>query len=77
MARAGAAPDSGLRFPLVSKSGTNQLGKRVHYYLNYSADPAELTYANKDGVSLLPGTPARRGDTLKLAPWDVAIIEEQ
>ena len=42
--KAGVAYDSALAFPLISKSGVNQLGKRVHYYLNYSASPAEVKY---------------------------------
>ncbi|CAN7533528.1 beta-galactosidase [Pseudoduganella sp. LjRoot289] len=75
--KAGVARDSALSFPLISKSGVNQLGKRVHYYLNYSAAPAELSYANKDGVSLLSNAPAPQGALLKLEPWGVAIIEER
>ena len=77
--KAGVAYDSALAFPLISKSGVNQLGKRVHYYLNYSASPAEVKYTKQDGVSLLAPSqpPARRGDTLKLEPWGVAIVEER
>ena len=68
--------DDQLQFPLISKTGVNQLGKRLHYYFNYSAKAQELLYARKDGVSLLTGDPIRNGAPVKLGPWDVVIVEE-
>ena len=68
--------DDQLQFPLISKTGVNQLGKRLHYYFNYSAKAQEIRYARKDGVSLLTGEPVKNGALVKLEPWGVVIVEE-
>jgi beta-galactosidase len=68
--------DGQLKFPLVTKTGVNQLGKRIHYYLNYSAKALEVSYAKKDGMSLLTASPVKQSELLKLEPWGVMIVEE-
>ncbi len=57
--------------------GINRLGKQVHYYFNYSGSEVHAPYAYGAGKSLLSEKPLAKGDTLTLAPWDLAIIEEQ
>ena len=59
------------------KDGVNELGKRVHYYLNYSSDPQAFNYSHAAGVNLLSGKPAAPSQSIALEPWDLAIIEEQ
>ncbi len=59
------------------KDGVNGLGKRVHYYLNYSSDPQAFNYGHAAGVDLLSGKPAAPSQSITLEPWDLAIIEEQ
>jgi len=54
----------------------NRLGKRLHYYLNYSAAEVKLPYAYAAGTNLFNGKPLVKGDVFALAPWDLAIIEE-
>jgi beta-galactosidase len=44
--------------------GVNRLGKRLHYYFNYSAN-------------LLDGKGVAKGATMTLGPWDLAIVEEK
>ncbi len=56
--------------------GVNRLGKRLHYYFNYSGAEVKLTYAYTSGTNLLDGKPVAKSGEFTLAPWDLAIIEE-
>jgi beta-galactosidase len=56
--------------------GVNRLGKRLHYYFNYSSDPVEADYAYGAGSNLLDGKAIAHGSKLTLVPWNLAIIEE-
>ncbi len=56
--------------------GVNRLGKRLHYYFNYSAAEVKAPYTYGAGTNLLDGKSVSRGQDLALAPWDLAIIEE-
>jgi beta-galactosidase len=64
-------------FPLITKQGTNEQGKKVHYLFNYSAKPGQLTYPFANGTELLQGGPVTKNSVLDIAPWGVKIIEEQ
>ena len=68
--------DQDLPGPLRVKHGINRAGKRIHYYLNYSGAPANFTYAYAAGRDLLTGRAVARGSSVSLAPWDLAILEE-
>ncbi len=57
--------------------GVNRLGKQVHYFFNYSSAEVHAPYAYGAGKNLLNEKPVAKGATLALAPWDLAIIEEQ
>jgi len=65
-----------LHWPLVTKSGVNDAGKKVHYYYNYSSQRSSLTYPHKAGSELTAGKSVASGASLEIAPWDVLIIEE-
>jgi beta-galactosidase len=56
--------------------GVNRLGKRLHYYFNYSGAEVKLTYDYASGTNLLDGEPIAHAGSFTLAPWDLAIIEE-
>ena len=58
------------------KHGINRAGKRIHYYLNYSGASANFTYAYAASRDLLTGHAIGRGSSVSLAPWDLAILEE-
>jgi len=57
--------------------GVNRMGKRVHYYFNYSATEAKASYAFGGGTNLLNGMAIKKSGDVTLGPWDLAIIEEQ
>jgi len=59
-----------------AQHGVNQMGKRVHYYFNYSGEEAKASYGYGAGTSLLDGKAVTKGTQLTLAPWDLAIVEE-
>ncbi len=70
-------PDQQLPSAVHVQHGINRLGKRLHYYFNYSAAEVKLNYAYGTGTNLLDGKPIVNAAQLTLAPWDLAIIEEQ
>ena len=69
--------DQDLKFPLVTKTGTNQQGKTIRYYFNYSATPQSFTYPHKAGKELLTGTAVTQNNKFDLGAWGIKIIEEQ
>jgi beta-galactosidase len=70
-------PDQQLPAAVHVQHGTNRLGKWLHYYFNYSGTEAKVNYAYSAGTSLLDGKSVAKATQLTLAPWDLAIIEEQ
>ena len=72
-----AGPDQQLPAAVHTQHGVNRMGKRIHYYFNYSASEVEAPYSYAAGTNLLDGKPAAKGSQISLAPWDLAIIEEQ
>ena len=68
--------DQQIKFPLITKSGTNQNNKAVHYYFNYSAVSSSLKYPYSDGKELLSGETISKNAAVKIEPWGVKIVEE-
>jgi len=76
VARAGVVPSvPGVHFPLIVRGGTLKNGHTVRYVLNYSAVPQHMA-APAAGTELLHERKVKRGESIDLAAWDVAIIEE-
>ena len=76
----GALTDAGVQipgqaFPVILRGGVNDFGRRVTFCLNYSAD-ARQVQACMTGRELLGGRAVAQGETLTLAPWGLAILEE-
>jgi beta-galactosidase len=71
-----AGPDQQLPAAVHVQHGVNRLGKRVHYYFNYSGAEVKVPYPYSAGTNLLDGKRLTNGDVLALAPWDLEIIEE-
>jgi len=69
--------DQELSFPLITRSGINEHGKRVHYYFNYSDNPGSIVYPYQHGRELLTDTRVNRGQVKHIDSWGVLIIEEQ
>ena len=70
-------PDQALPTPVRVKHGVNFMGKKVHYYLNYSSGEQTAPYNYGPGTELTAGTAVGDSQTLKLEPWGVAIVEEK
>jgi beta-galactosidase len=56
--------------------GVNRLGRRLHYYFNYSSAEAKAPYPYASGTNLLDGKLIPNAAVFTLAPWDLAIVEE-
>jgi beta-galactosidase len=70
-------PDQTLPASVRVKHGVNRKGKTLHYFLNYSSDSQVSTYSYGGGTDLLTGAGVAKGQSLKLKPWDAAIVEEK
>jgi beta-galactosidase len=70
-------PDQDLPEAVTVRHGTGNSGKILHFYLNYSGEAQKFAYAYGDGDEMLSDGPVGKGQTLTLAPWDVAIVEER
>jgi beta-galactosidase len=69
-------PDHQFRWPVIAKSGTNDLGREVHIYYNYSSLEKQIDYPHPSGMELVTEKQIRNGETVMIKPWDVLIIEE-
>lgn len=65
-----------LYYPVICKEGTNDFGKKVSYYFNYSSDDKTFIYEGKDGENLLTGENVKGNSEMTLSPWDFVVIEE-
>jgi beta-galactosidase len=72
-----AGPDQQLPAAIHVRHGVNRLGKRVHYYFNYSSEQKSFAYSYGSGKDLLTGTSTAHGQPVTLRSWDVAIMEEE
>ncbi len=71
-----ASPDQQLPTSVHAQHGINRLGKRVHYYFNYSGVSVDVPYEYSPGVNLLTGQKTNEEQKITLPAWDLAIIEE-
>jgi beta-galactosidase len=69
-------PDQDLPSAVHAQHGVNKMGRRIHYYFNYSAANVEARYAYAAGTDLLTGKSMASGAQFALGPWDLAIVEE-
>jgi beta-galactosidase len=69
-------PQNDYRFPIVFRSGKNQLGKQLHYIFNFSGENKEVNYPFPAGKELISGRAVNKSEALTLKAWDVVIIEE-
>jgi beta-galactosidase len=68
--------DRQITYPLVMKYGTNDQGKTIRYYFNYSNEEQSFVYKYSKGTDLLTDRTLKNGDRIILKPWDVLILEE-
>jgi beta-galactosidase len=69
-------PDQQLPASVRVKHGIGRDGQNLHYYLNYSGQPATLTYTYPTGTDLLTGHSLTPGQQTTLAAWDLIIVKE-
>ncbi|MEO6232640.1 MAG: beta-galactosidase trimerization domain-containing protein, partial [Ferruginibacter sp.] len=72
----GLVDDKQIVYPVVARSGINDQGKTIRYYLNYSDKEQSAIYNFDKGTDLLTNKALKKGDSLSLKPWDVLIVEE-
>jgi beta-galactosidase len=65
-----------LSFPLIVRKGTNEKGKTIRYYLNFSASPLNIIYNHKKAKELFSGKTVGNGDSFTINAWELAIFEE-
>jgi beta-galactosidase len=61
---------------LRTRTGVNRFQHKVHYYFNYAGAELSFSYPYKAGTDLLSNRRVAPADKLTLAPWDLAIVEE-
>mgnify|MGYP000375797144 FL=1 len=66
---------SGYGYPVIVREGTNDLGKTVRYFLNYSAKEQSVTYKYSDGEDVLTGETIKTNTELSIPTWGVRIVE--
>ena len=71
-----AGPDQKLPAAVKIKHGMGRTGKPMHYYFNFSAAPAAVTYSYAAGRELLSNQGLAHGASIHLEPWGVAIVEQ-
>ena len=65
-----------LHFPTLMRSKWPANEHSVHYILNYSAAPVQVTYGFAEGRNLLSGEAVSGNGAVALPPWGVAVVEE-
>jgi beta-galactosidase len=70
-------PDQELPAHVRVKHGIGNSGRNIHYYLNYSGEKQSVRYPYAAGTDLLASKPVEKSQSIDLAPWDLAIIEER
>jgi beta-galactosidase len=70
-------PDQQLPSTVRVKHGIGRDGRKLHYYLNYSSTPAEVTYSYADGTDLLTSHAIAQGEKVNIGPWDLIIVKEK
>ena len=60
---------------VIVREGTNDLGKTVWYFLNYSAKEQSVAYKYSDGEDVLTGETIKAESQLIIPAWDVWIVE--
>ena len=63
-------------WPVIVRKGINDLGKRVRYILNYSAEEQNVVYHGANGTELFSGEDVQDGETITVSPWNIKIVEE-
>lgn len=69
--------DQAISFPLITKKGTNQDGKTIRYYFNYSDNKQSFGYPHGKAQELLSNESVQTNQTMELERWGFVILEEK
>lgn len=67
---------SGYRYPVIVRKGTNDAGRTVRYFLNYSEKEQKVSYNYDAGTDLLTGRQVHIHETMNIPAWNLKIIEQ-
>lgn len=62
------------QYPIIRRTGRNDLGEQITYYLNYSGEACAFTYDGADGTELISGEKLTAGQTFTIGAWDLRIV---
>lgn len=65
------------KFPVIIRKGSNDFGKTIRYYLNYSWKTQTIPYLYETGTNLFTKENVFKGENLKIEPWNLQIIESE
>ena len=69
-------PEKELYWSLINKTRTNEDGKTIRYYYNYTSDPASFVNPFKGGTELISEEKIKNKETMTIESCDILIIEE-
>lgn len=64
-------------FPVIVRKGTNDFGKEVVFYLNYSPKEQCISYEGEAALDLISGETVNKASELVIEPWNLRILEVQ
>ena len=62
-------------YPVIVRKGTNDLGKTVRYFLNYSGSEQAVSYKYGDAEDVFTGEKIKTNTELGIPAWGVRIVE--
>jgi beta-galactosidase len=71
-----ASADQQLPPSVRLKHGIGRDGRSLHYYLNYSSQPATFAYTYAAGTDVLTGHSLSQNQQITVAAWDLVIAKE-
>lgn len=61
--------------PVIVRSGVNEMGNTLRYFLNYSPETKCVENVFGNGQDVIAGKEIKKKDVITIAPWDLAIVE--
>jgi beta-galactosidase len=74
--RKSGVTDSPLESAVRIRNAVDSKGRAVHFLMNFTGQPAPVTYPFPAAEELLSATPLQRGQTLEIGAWNLLIARE-
>ncbi len=62
--------------PVRTRNALDSEGKSLHFLMNFTSQPARLTYPGPAAEELLSGRSLAAGQTVEIGPWDLLIARD-